>query len=235
VGGIGICYFLALSAPKGWFRRIMYVTAGLCALGVVAAHARGAFLAAMTLFAVIWLRSPRKGATLVAGIAAAAIVIVAASMLFEEGFFWNEMMSVFEEGTAEGTGEDRWELWMAAVKVFQAQPIFGTGPRNWGVYAALNLNPLPTPEGIAANLNRDVMVRRSPTPCMTAGAPLRRLARALRSLAPIIVRIGIVTVIGIFLRWPEGSVGRRGLSRSCCRSCDTGRLYHTVPFGNMET
>lgn len=139
VGGIGITYFAALASGPGWFKRIMYVTTGICALAVVAAHARGAFLAALTLFGVIWLRSPRKGATFAAGIGGAIIVVVAASVLFPAGFFWNEMMSVFHEGTTEGTGEDRWELWMAAVQVWQDRPILGVGPRNFGVYAAMNL------------------------------------------------------------------------------------------------
>ena len=139
VGGIGISYFAAMASQPGWFKRIMYVSAGICALAVVASFARGAFLAAMTLFAVIWIRSPRKGATAAAGVGAILIIVIAAVVLFPPGWFMNEIMSAFSEGTTEGTGEDRWELWMAAVKVFEHRPIFGVGPRNFGVFAAMNL------------------------------------------------------------------------------------------------
>lgn len=141
VGGLGMCYFLGGAAHQRWFRRTMYVTAALCVMGVVATFARGAFLAACALFFVIFARSPRKGRTLAAGVVAMVIITVAASVLHPENSFWAEIKSVFEEGTSEGTGEDRWELWMAAVEVWKQNPILGTGPRNWGVYAASYFEP----------------------------------------------------------------------------------------------
>lgn len=141
VGGLGMCYFLAIAADRPWFKRTMYLSAALCVMGVVATFARGAFLAAIALFLVIWARSPRKGRTFVAGAVGAVIVTVAATALHPENSFWAEIKSVFEEGTSEGTGEDRWELWMAAVAVWKENPILGTGPRNWGVFAAQFFEP----------------------------------------------------------------------------------------------
>lgn len=136
VGGLGICYFLALASRKGWFKWLMYATAAFCAIGVVASLARGAFLAMMMLFFAIWARSPHKGRTALAMMGAGVVVVLAASLLFDEGAFKAEIMSAFSEGTTQGTGEDRMILWSAAWRVFLERPLFGAGPRNVGVMAS---------------------------------------------------------------------------------------------------
>lgn len=136
VGGAGICYFLAMATQNKKFKWLMYATAGLCAMGVVASFARGAFLALCLVFGMVWLRSPHKGKTTAAMVAAIMIVMIAASFLFEPGYFYNEIMSAFHEGTDEGTGGDRWILWSAAWRVFEHRPIFGSGLENWGVLAS---------------------------------------------------------------------------------------------------
>jgi O-antigen ligase len=153
VGGTGICFFLGAAASKKWFKWLMYATAGLCAMGVVASFARGAFLALMIMFAVVWLRSPHKGRVFAAGVGAGAVIVIAASLLFEEGFFISEIMSVFEEGTSEGTGEDRMHLWEAGLRVFAARPLFGSGPNNWGALAS-QIIPDGTINGIYSNSSR---------------------------------------------------------------------------------
>lgn len=157
VGGMAFCYFLAMASPTPRFRWLMYLTTGICALGVVASFARGAVLAAAILFLIIWLRSPNKGKTFVAGVGAAVLVMIATSVLFDEGFFWAEIMSTFEEGVDEGTGAHRWTIWGAAWRVFLEHPVFGAGQHHWGVVASsiIDLNELG--EGFAVNpaaLNR---------------------------------------------------------------------------------
>ena len=141
VGGVAICYFLAVAADKRWFKWLMYATAGLCAMGVVASFARGAFLALVLVFFTIWIRSPHKGRTAAAGIGIAIVVMLAASFLFEEGFFWNEIMSAFHEGKDEGTGGQRWQLWTIAVRVWRDHPVLGAGLHNVGVYASTIFRP----------------------------------------------------------------------------------------------
>jgi len=64
------------------------------------------------------------------------VLIIVAAETIHPGMFWLEMQSAFSEGTEEGTGEDRWELWMAAVEVFWQRPIFGVGFNNFGPFAA---------------------------------------------------------------------------------------------------
>ena len=133
--GLGFCSFMAMAAEKGRFRHLMRLAAAVAIVGVVASFARGAFLAAIAVFGVVFLRSNRKGMTLLAGLAA-VVLIIAAAEIIHPGMFWLEMQSAFSEGTEEGTGEDRWELWMAAVEVFWQRPIFGVGFSNFGPFAA---------------------------------------------------------------------------------------------------
>ncbi|HEY0674204.1 MAG TPA: O-antigen ligase family protein [Longimicrobiales bacterium] len=153
VGGFGICYFLAMGATNRKLKYIMYAIAALCAMGVVASFARGAFLALTIVLFTIWLRSPHKGRTFLAMAGAVVVIVAAASLLFDEGFFWNEIMSVFEEGTTEGTGEDRMILWGAGWRVFTEHPFLGSGLRNWGVVAASLFQPGELP-GDYANPGR---------------------------------------------------------------------------------
>jgi O-antigen ligase len=136
VGGIGFCYYLAMATPKKRTRWTMYVAAALCAFGVISSFARGAFLAAVLVFGVVWLRSPHKGRTLVFAVLGCLVMMGAATLLFGDGVFIAEIRSIFEEGTTEGTGEDRWILWGAAWQVFLDRPVFGAGVRNWGAVAA---------------------------------------------------------------------------------------------------
>jgi O-antigen ligase len=66
---------------------------------------------------------------------------VAESLMFEGGAFWQEIASVFHEGTEEGTGEHRLILWGAATRVWMESPIVGVGLGNWGVYASEFFQP----------------------------------------------------------------------------------------------
>jgi hypothetical protein len=140
VGGVGLCSFLFLAARKGWFKKAMIAATGLSLLGVVASFARGAFLGAVAIYVLVWLRSPRKGAMFLYGIGGAIVVVVAANII-HPGQFWAEIQSTFTEGTSEGTGEDRWELWKAGVRVWKQRPWLGVGMRNFGPFAAGYFEP----------------------------------------------------------------------------------------------
>jgi O-antigen ligase len=141
VMGAALCFWFAMASPKGWKRWALFALAAYCVLGVVASMARGAFLALVGVGALIWLRSPRKGVTTLAIIAGAGVVYGAASVLFEPGFFYNEIMSSFTEGTETGTGGFRWNMWKAAFQVWQEHPIIGVGANNFGVFASGYFQP----------------------------------------------------------------------------------------------
>ena len=137
--GLGFCGFLA-TAAKGRVRQLLFLTAGLCVVGVVSSFARGAVLAMIAVLGLMWARSKRKGLALVAGVALVGVMLTASSLL-HPGQFWTEVTSVFDEGTEEGTGEDRWILWTTAMRVFETSPIIGVGPGNWGVVASEMIQP----------------------------------------------------------------------------------------------
>lgn len=136
VGAAGACYWAALGATTKRDRMLLYIMAALGVFGVVASAARGAFLALVVVAAIIWLRSPRKVVTALVMVAGVIVVFAGSSLLFEENFFWEEMKSAFSEGNDEGTGKQRWSLWVAAFRVWQEHPLFGVGPSNVGAFAA---------------------------------------------------------------------------------------------------
>lgn len=132
VGG-GLCSFLMLASDNKWFRRTMAATIVMCVVAVVSSFARGAFLAAIAVFGLVWLRSPSKGKTLAAGVGGVIVLVIAASVLFG-GEYWVEMSTILE-GNQEETGEDRWVMWGAGWRVFLEYPLAGSGPGNWGMRA----------------------------------------------------------------------------------------------------
>jgi hypothetical protein len=133
---VGLCYWFAVGCQSKRLKYFLFALSAYCVLGVVASFARAAFLALVALVGWIWIRSPRKLAA-AGGIALAALLVVAgASIIFEPGFFWNEIASVFEEGASEGTGRQRLDLWKTGFKVWLEHPIFGVGGANFGAFAS---------------------------------------------------------------------------------------------------
>ncbi|HWO89857.1 MAG TPA: O-antigen ligase family protein [Gemmatimonadales bacterium] len=146
VSGVGMCFWFGVGSQSKRVKLLLFALAGYCVMGVVASYARGAFLSLVALAAWVWFRSPRKMLT-TGGIAlAAVIVVVAASAIFDSGFFWSEIRSAFEEGAETGTGAMRWALWTAAWRVFLEHPVLGVGAGNFGVFAAGFFKPGEIPE-----------------------------------------------------------------------------------------
>jgi len=136
VQGVAICFWFAMAARKRSLRLFLFGLAAYCVLGVVASYARAAFLSLVAIVGWIWLRSPRKLATGTAIIIAVLVAFAGTLLIFEPGFFWAEITSAFSEGTTEGTGAQRWNLWEAGLKVWMQRPIFGVGGGNFGAFAA---------------------------------------------------------------------------------------------------
>lgn len=136
VQGAGLCFWFGVAARSRKTKLFLFALAGYCVLGVVASFARAAFLCLVALVGWVWIRSPRKALTGASIAVAGVMVIVAASLMFEPGFFWNEIMSAFEEGTETGTGQQRWEVWKIAFRVWIQHPILGVGGGNVGAWAA---------------------------------------------------------------------------------------------------
>ena len=99
----------------------------------------GAALAAVLIAGVVWYRSPRKGLVIGAALLC-GLVIAATSTILHGDEYWAELATI-AQGTEEATGEDRWEMWKAAWKVFLQHPILGVGAKNWGVFASTYFQP----------------------------------------------------------------------------------------------
>lgn len=132
--GLGYCYYFAQSTNDNRMRWIAYLTSALCVIGVISSFARGAVLSAVLVLGMVWLRSPRKLATLAVGLAAGIIGFASISVIHPNNAFWDEMATV-SEGNKGGTGLERWVMWNIAIDVFKDRPFFGAGPNNVGAVA----------------------------------------------------------------------------------------------------
>ena len=130
---IGFGFWMGMTARAPRWRYLGFATGALGLLGIVTSFARGAFISSAIVIALIWIRSPRKLATLASGIVVAGLLLVAISAIYPEGELWDEVSSIIEEGTSSGTGQDRWVIWSAALVVFREHPVFGAGAFNVGV------------------------------------------------------------------------------------------------------
>lgn len=133
--GAGLSFFVGMSMRKSKWRWLAFAIAALCVIGTIASFARGAFLTLVLTVGYVWLRSPNKLKMAAAAVAAGIVVLAASALLFPDGGFWKEMSTITAEGTTEGTGRDRVELWTMAWHTYLARPILGAGPGNFGIYA----------------------------------------------------------------------------------------------------
>lgn len=133
--GIPITFCFGLAAKSKVYRYGGFFLAAYCSLAVVTAFARGVALSFVAVALLLWLRSPYKGKTTVALVGSVATILIASALLFPNNGFWKEINTSFTEGTEEGTGNDRWELWKAGMKVFETHPVFGVGAEHFGHYA----------------------------------------------------------------------------------------------------
>jgi O-antigen ligase len=136
--GVGPGYYYAMSTKSPWRRRLGLFASALSVLGVVSAFARGGVLALIVTVAYIWFRSPKKGRATVVVVAGFLLVVIAASMIDgstrgddTRSNFWDEMSTMFDD-SGGSTGDDRKQLWAAAVMVWKAHPVLGVGAANFG-------------------------------------------------------------------------------------------------------
>jgi O-antigen ligase len=151
--GLATTYHFAKAARGRKMRRLAYLLAAWAVIGIVASFARGVMLSMGLVAGVMWLRSPNKGRMTLVMLGGLALIVIGAQFIvptvhtgneFTErdrphggiAGLWAEVMSSFTEGASEGTGNDRWELWKAALIVFQHDPVIGAGAQNVGIAAA---------------------------------------------------------------------------------------------------
>jgi len=157
--GLIFLYWVGMATSNRKWRRIAFLTAGGCIVGLVVSFARGAVLSCGVVAVWTWYRSPNKVRTGVLGLAAAIVLIISAT-IFEGAKsavvsgkaytnFWQEMASSFDPN--EGTRQDREVLWHLALRVYAHYPLFGVGPNCFGAYAADNFTAGTVGGNYAAN------------------------------------------------------------------------------------
>ncbi len=151
--GLTTSYFWMKAARTTGWRRIALFLALWSIVGIVAAFARGVMLSMVLVAGMMWLRSPNKGRMSLAILGGLVMIVIGAQFIvptIETGAeyldrdrphggiegLWAEFMSSFSEGSSEGTGNDRWELWKAALIVFKEHPVIGAGAQNVGIAAS---------------------------------------------------------------------------------------------------
>lgn len=111
---------------KNNFKKILYIIAlaFFVAVNVVAAS-RGGALAMIIVAILSWLLFKNKfRIMLLMGLAVILVLSYAPKHFFEE-------MQTLEQGTEEGTADDRIYLWGFAIEMFEDHPLLGIGPMNY--------------------------------------------------------------------------------------------------------
>jgi len=143
--GLGSSFYAGMAIKSKKWRRLAFLTAGLCIVALVSSFARGAVLSAGVVGVWMWVRSKNKAKTTLLAVGAVIVLVISASIFkgsdkvkgaVNYSNFWQEMASSFS--TDDGTASDREVLWHLAVRAWTEHPIFGVGPNCIGAYAADN-------------------------------------------------------------------------------------------------
>jgi O-antigen ligase len=140
--GMGPAYFYGMATPSPGRKKLAFLAAAMCIIGVVSSFARGAVLSLGATVAYIWMRSPNKGKNAGLIVMGGFIVMIAGSLINgssrgsdTRSNFFEEMSTMFD--VSEGsTGSDRKALWAAATQVWLRHPVLGAGADNFGMAAA---------------------------------------------------------------------------------------------------
>ena len=131
--------FMALGMPLALFltfreQRINRWSMGvavLCMLGLIASYARGGSLSFCCGAFLVWIRSSNKGSMTLVMIIGAIVFLIAASVLFDPGAYWDEMATI-NQSLHDEKSEGRHFLRKKAIELYALNPVFGVGPNNFG-------------------------------------------------------------------------------------------------------
>ena len=122
---IPISFFLAMNVSGKKKIYFIFLT-GLFLFVIILSASRGGFVGLMAAFMYCWLRTKKKILTaFIIGVLAIFAAVVAPPT------YWNEIRSITEEGTEQGTGEERVYTWGIGWHMFLDNPILGVGQGNF--------------------------------------------------------------------------------------------------------
>jgi O-antigen ligase len=130
------CLVLNMALPYPFFlglyeknprKKILYFgVAFLLLFAIISTVSRGGFIGLVTVAGYGWLRSSKK---IMAGMFISFLAVF--MLLYAPAAYWDEMRSITEEGSEEGTGEERFYTWGIGWLMFLDNPVFGAGQGNF--------------------------------------------------------------------------------------------------------
>jgi putative inorganic carbon (hco3(-)) transporter len=133
---IPICWQARAMMTRPWVRMVVLATVGLSSAAVILSNSRGGSLALGMIFLCVILRSRRKVAALVAVV----LIIGPTIYLVQDRYF--ARMATIKSYEDEESAATRVQVWGAALKMWQDNPVFGVGfgNRNFAVRVGRYLN-----------------------------------------------------------------------------------------------
>ena len=131
-------YYRAVESRR--LKLLSLISLIFCVAGIILSFGRAVFIAMAITIVFMWYQSKGKLYGMFLLIAAAAIILLAVSIISPDNRYW-ETMQTINVGLSEGTGADRKVLWGWAWREFINYPIFGVGTGNFGI-ALVKLVPL---------------------------------------------------------------------------------------------
>ncbi len=119
--------FALLAVEKGAARRFcLFGALGILVLATAATMSRGGFVGLAALLFMLWVRSPRKLASLV------LVVVLAVTLsVLAPATYWKEISTISRSTDENDTGYQRLYLWKIAWRIFLDHPVLGVGPANY--------------------------------------------------------------------------------------------------------
>jgi O-antigen ligase len=124
-----LAFFIGQLETKKYQKLFFNILALTLVAANVATNSRGGFLGLVAVGLFIMHRSHKK----LIGFLFIGLVSIGV-LVFAPGDYWQKIETIQTQGAKEGTGKHRIEYWKAGLKIFLDFPLFGVGPRNYGVW-----------------------------------------------------------------------------------------------------
>lgn len=138
-----LAYFLVEVTTTNWKKYFYYAVVVLCILGTMITFSRGGLVGLCAVGLYIFVKGKHKVAALaIAGMFVLIVAAISTGDAVRHGgehrgnleYYLDDMMTMFAEGSSEGTGKERLESWKAGWSMFLDHPLVGVGPSNFGMW-----------------------------------------------------------------------------------------------------
>lgn len=126
---IPLTFFKGYTASRKSAKLLFYGGVVVLIMGTVSSLSRGGFVGLLPPLLYCWWKSANK-------LRSAFVALIIGGILVTYAIpdsYWDEMRTITEEGTTEGTGGHRIYMWKGAWAMFLEHPLAGVGPGNFPV------------------------------------------------------------------------------------------------------